>query len=76
MFPPPRSPAGVPGFTKWQPSCVYPFAIGSVSTLRARSVNRRQDVGPVAEVLGSGSRIMDSSFVVTRSKGGGRGLTI
>lgn len=42
-------------------------------------MNRRQDVGPVAEVLGSGSRIMDSSFVVTRSKrrgGGGPGLTI
>lgn len=34
-------------------------------------MNRRQDMGPVAAVLGSWSRIMDSSSVVTRGKGWG-----
>ena len=48
---------------------------GSVSTLRARSVTRRRDMAPMAEVLGAGSRIVGSHFVVSRSKGC-PGLTI
>ena len=75
MFLPPCSLAGGLRFTKWQPSCIYLFATGSVSTLRARSVNRRRDMAPMAEVLGAGSRIVGSHFVVSRSKGC-PGLTI
>ena len=32
-------------------------------------MNRRPDFAPMAEVLGAGSRIVGSHFVVSRSKG-------